>query len=148
MLKFLGMLMLLTATFTTGFYLGRHSFSELTKTVTETVTDLSRNVVDTTVGLERNLRGRQTIVDAKAQVIQAKSDVLDHNFGSAAKALNQAVGELERSKNIEKVVERTSQINSVIIKIRAAQQELTSGKAVSRTRLDEIQKQVDALAAQ
>ena len=148
MLKFLGLLIVLTTTFGTGFYLGRHSIGELTKTVTETITDLSRNVVDTTVGLERNLRGRQTLVDVKAQVIQAKSDMLDHNFGSATKALNQAVADLEKTKQIEKVAERTTQINSLILKVRAAQQELASGKNVVRARLDEIQNEIDRLAAQ
>jgi hypothetical protein len=62
--------------------------------------------------------------------------------------LNQAVSDLERTKQIEKVAERTTQINSLILKIRAAQQELASGKNVVRTRLDEIQKEVDRLAAQ
>lgn len=148
MLKFLGFLIVLTATFATGFYLGQHSLGELTKTVADTVTNLSRNVVDTTVGLERNLRGRQSLVDVKAQVIQAKSDLLDHNFGNAVKALNQAVSDLERTKQIEKVAERTTQINSLILKLRAAQQELASGKPVPRTRLDEVQKEVDKLAVQ
>ena len=148
MLKFLGLLLVLTATFATGFYLGRHSIGELTKTVAETITDLSRNVVDTTAGLERNLRGRQSLVDVKAQVIQAKADMLDHNFGSATKALNQAVTDLERTKQIEKVAERTTQINNLILKIRAAQQELTSGKNIVRTRLDEIQREIDRLAAE
>jgi hypothetical protein len=146
MLKFLGFLIVLIATFAAGFYLGRHSLHDLTKTVADTVTDLSRNVVDTTVGLERNLRGRQSLVDAKAQVIQAKSDLLDHNLGSAAKALNQAVSDLERTKQIEKVAERTTQINSLILKLRAVQQELASGKSIPRTRLDEVQKEVDKLA--
>jgi hypothetical protein len=148
MLKFLGLLLVLTATFATGFYLGRHSIGELTKTVTDTITDLSRNVVDTTVGLERTLRGRQSLVEVKAQVIQAKSDMLDHNFGSATKALNQAVTDLEQTKQIEQVAERTTQINNLILKIRAVQQELTSGKTIVRTRLDDIQKEVDKLAAQ
>jgi hypothetical protein len=148
MLKFLGFLIVLTASFAAGFYLGQHSLAELTKTVTDTVTNLSRNVVDTTVGLERNLRGRQSLIDVKAQVIQAKSDVLDHNFGSAVKALNQAVNDLERTKQIEKVAERTTQINGLILKLRAAQQELASGKPIARARLDEVQKEVDRLAVQ
>jgi len=148
MLKFLGLLVLLTATFATGFYLGRHSIRELTKTVSETVTDLSRNVVDTTANLERTLRGRQDLVDVKSQVIQAKSDVLDRNFGSASKILNEAVTNLERTKQIEKSAERTAKINGLIIKIRAAQQDITAGKPNSRGRLDDIQKDVDGLAHQ
>jgi hypothetical protein len=148
MLKFLGLLIVLTTTFATGFYLGRHSIGELTKTVADTVTDLSRNVVDTTVGLERSLRGRQSLVEVKAQVVQAKSDILDHNFGSATKALNQAVSDLERTKQIEKVAERTTQINNLILKIRATQQEIASGRTIARARLDDIQKEVDKLAVQ
>jgi hypothetical protein len=42
----------------------------------------------------------------------------------------------------------TSHIKALIFKIREAQQELHSGRQVTRTRLDEIQKEVDALAAQ
>jgi formaldehyde-activating enzyme involved in methanogenesis len=148
MLKFLGLLIVLTTTFATGFYLGRHSIGELTKTVADTVTDLSRNVVDTTVGLERSLRGRQSLVEVKAQVVQAKSDILDHNFGSATKALNQAVSDLERTKQIEKVAERTTQINNLILKIRATRQEIASGRTIARARLDDIQKEVDKLAVQ
>lgn len=148
MLKFLGLLVLLTATFATGFYLGRHSIGELTKTVTETVTDLSRNVVDTTASLERTLRGRQDLIDVKANVIQAKSDVLDRNFGNASKALNEAVTNLERTKQVERSAERTARINSLILKIRNTQQDLAGGKAGARSRLDDVQKEVDGLAGQ
>jgi hypothetical protein len=42
MLKFLGLLIVLTATFATGFYLGRHSIGELTKTLADTVTERRR----------------------------------------------------------------------------------------------------------
>jgi len=142
MLRFLGMLVLLTTSFTLGFYIGRHSIGELTKTVT----DLSRNVVDTTLSFERNLRGRQELVDAKAQVIQAKSDVLDRNFGNAAKALGEAADDLERLTQTEPATDRRARLTSLIAKTRASQQELASGKTVPRARFDEIQKELDALA--
>lgn len=141
MLKFLGMLVLLTATFSLGFYLGRHSLGELTKTVTA----LSHSVVETTVGLERNLRGRQGLVDAKAQVIQAKSEVLDRNFGSAAKALGEAVADLERLAQTENEAERYAKLTSLVAKARTTQRDLAAGKSISRGRLDEIQKELDAL---
>ena len=49
--------------------------------------DMSRNVVDTTMGIERDLRRRQALLDTKSRVVQAKSELFDKNFGEAAKQL-------------------------------------------------------------
>ena len=115
MLKFLGLLVLLTATFATGFYLGRHSIGELTKTVSRNrdgpLTECGGHNRESRAHVERRV---QDLVDVKSQVIQAKSDVLNRNFGSASKILNEAVTNLERTKQIEKSAERTAKINGLI----------------------------------
>lgn len=153
MLKFLGILVLLVLVFGLGYYTGQRPVGELRKTVDDlsqfrkTVTDLSRNVVDTTVGLERNLRWRQGLINAKEQIIQAKSDLLDRNYGSAAKALGEVINNLERAREAGHDSNH-ARINALIVKIREARQDLASGKVVTRTRLDEIQKEVDSLSAQ
>jgi hypothetical protein len=144
MLKFLGLLMLFTLAFALGYYTGQRPLSDLRKTVT----DLSRDVLDTTAGMERNLRARQGLVDAKAQVIQAKSDLFDRNYGSAARALGEVIVNLERARDAGTKSGHTPDINTLIIKIRDTRQDLSAGKMVARTRLDDIQKEVDALAAQ
>src|SRR5687767_2163581 len=95
MLKFLGLFVLLAVAFGLGYYTGQQPVSDLRKTVT----DLSRNVLDTTAGIERNIRARQGLVDAKSQVIQAKSDLFDRNYGSAARTLANVIGNLERARD-------------------------------------------------
>jgi len=144
MLKLVGLVVLLTTAFGLGYYIGQRPIGELKKTVR----DLSRNVLDTTLGLERNLRQRQGLVDAKSRLIQAKSDMLDRNFGNAAKELSEAVDQLEKASNAERDSGRTSTISPLVTKVREAQLELSVGKAVTRTKLDEIQKALDAMIAQ
>jgi hypothetical protein len=141
MLKLFGLLMLLAMAFGLGYYTGQRPLSDLRKTVT----DLSRTFLDTTVGMERNLRAHQGLVDAKTQVIQAKSDLFDRNYGSAARALGEVIENLERAKEAGTKNGYTD-INVLIGKIRETRQELAAGKMVARTRLDDIQKEVDALA--
>ncbi|MGH7233393.1 MAG: hypothetical protein ACREJU_18835 [Nitrospiraceae bacterium] len=144
MLKFLGLLVLLALAFTAGYFTGQRPLGDLRKTVA----DLSRNVLDTTAGMERTLRARQGLVDAKSQMVQAKSDLFDRNYGSAARALGEVVINLERARDAGTKNGHISDMNVLITKIRDTRQELAAGKMVARTRLDDIQKEVDALAAQ
>lgn len=141
MLKFLGWLVMLAAIFASGYYAGQRPIGELTKTVT----DLSRNIMDTTLGLERTLRLRQGLMDTKAQVIEAKSELLDRNFGNAAKALADAVEHLEKASSAERDGGWPQKVRPLIAKVKEAQLELSMGKAIPRSKLDEIQKELDAL---
>lgn len=143
MLKFLGWLVLMTGVFSLGFYVGRHPIGELKRTVEE----LTRSVRETTLGVERTMRLRQGLVDAKAQVIQAKSNLIDRNFGNAATDLNQAVEHLEKASGAEQDVGSEQKVRPLMAKVKEVQLELSLGKAVKRTRLDEIQKELDALLA-
>ncbi|WP_447979869.1 hypothetical protein [Candidatus Nitrospira bockiana] len=141
MLRFLGLLVLLTAAFGAGVYVGRYSAGDWTKTMGK----VSRDVLETTISVERSFRGHQGLVDAKAQVIQAKAEVLDRNFGTAARALSDAADDLERAKIADGATDRAAKIAALIAKIRAAQHELTSGKNVGLRRIEEIQKEMEGL---
>ncbi len=143
MVKLLGWLVLLAAVFASGYYVGQRPIGELKKNVT----DLSRNIMDTTLGLERTMRLRQGLVDGKAQVIEAKSELLDRNFGNAAKNLAEAVEELEKASGAERDAGRSQKVRPLIAKVKEAQLELSMGKAIPKARLDEIQKELDALLA-
>jgi hypothetical protein len=140
MLKFLGLVVLLGGAFVLGYYIGQRSTADLEKIAM----DLSRYVLKTTTGFERGLKARQGLADIKAQIIQAKSELFDRNYGNAAKTLGELVGNLELIR--ETGTRGQTDITALIAKVRSAQQELHSGKMVARTRLDEIQKEVDALA--
>jgi hypothetical protein len=143
MLKLLGWLVLVTGVFSLGFYVGRHPIGELKRTVEE----LTRSIRDTTLGVERTMRLRQGLVDAKAQVIQAKSNLIDRNFGNAAADLNQAVEQLEKASEAERDAGDEHRVRPLIAKVKEVQLELSLGKAVKRARLDDIQKELDVLLA-
>ncbi|MEW6542096.1 MAG: hypothetical protein AB1411_00625 [Nitrospirota bacterium] len=146
MLKLLGWMVLLAATFGAGYYVGQHPIGELRKTVGE----LSRSLRDTTLGIERTIRLRQGLVDGKAGVVEAKSELLDKNFGNAANALAQAVENLEKASSVERERDAggAQKVRPLLAKVREAQLELSMGKPLPRAKLDEIQKELDGLLAQ
>ena len=140
MLKFFGLMVLLTAAFGTGYYVAQRPFANLKSTVT----DLSRNVLDTTLGVEQDLRMRQGLLDAKSRLIQAKSEILDRNYGNATKALSQAAEDLQRAA-VTGPEDQKDTIRGLSRRVQEVQSDVSSGKGKTRNRLDEIQKDLDAL---
>ncbi len=151
MLRFLGTLILLAIVFGLGYYAGQRPVSELKQTVMDLsrkVTNISRSAVETTLGLERTLRWRQGLIDAKGKVVEARADVLDHNLGNAAKELGDAEESLEKVRRDGTDGERALHLKSVIEKLHLVKSELAAGKAVPRSTFDELQKELDSLANQ
>ncbi len=141
MLRFLGLLVLLTVSFVLGYTWGKRPTTDLE----QTVKDLSRNVMDTTLGIERDLRRRQGLVDAKARVVQAKAELFNKNTGDAVKQLAEAVDSLESASRGGKQVDPNVQIKELTGKVREIRLELSLGKKVSTGKLDEVQKELDVL---
>ncbi len=71
MLRFMGLLVLLALSLGLGYLWEKQP----TNNLEQTVLDFSRSVVDTTLGLERDLHRRQSLVDAKSSVVQAKAEL-------------------------------------------------------------------------
>lgn len=148
MLRFLGMVTLLSAVFALGYYTGQRPIGELKQTISNlsrNVANLSRSAVDSTLSLERNLRWHQGLVDAKAKVIQAKSELLDRNFGNASKELGEAEEYLEKAGRAGEDENRGPGLRPLIERIHMAKAELASGKAIARGTLDDVQKEIDTL---
>lgn len=141
MLKFLGILILTASAFVLGYYLGQRPAGA----PQQMVKDLSRDVMDTALGIERDLRRRQGLVDAKARVIQAKSDMFDKNFGEAAKELAEAVDSLENATKGSHQQDPTAAVIELTGKVRELRLEVSMGKKVPLSQLDEIQKEIDKL---
>jgi len=140
MLKFVGFVVLIGGAFGLGYYLGQRPVGELRGALTE----LSRNALDTTLGIERNLRVRQCLMDAKSRLIQAKSDLLDRNFGNATKALSDTMENLQKATDAATEPQKES-LKPLIARLREIQGNLASGKPPARVRLDEIQTELDVL---
>jgi hypothetical protein len=146
MLKFLGILILIVASFGAGYYVGQRPIGSLQQTVSDlqqSITKLSRNVLDTTQGIERDLRRRQGLVDAKSRVVQAKANLFDRNFGDAAKELGEAVTFLENATKGAKADPAIDTIRELASSIREVRLEISMGKTMPMKRLDEIQLKLD-----
>lgn len=148
MLKFIGVVLLMVASFGAGYYFGQRPVGTLQQTVADlqqSIKDLSRNVLDTTMGIERDLRRRQGLVDAKSRLVQAKANLFDRNFGDAAKELAEAVDALEAATKGGKSDDASNAVRDLTSSIREVRLEIAMGKSVPLKKLDEIQHRLDQL---
>ncbi|MGH7254970.1 MAG: hypothetical protein ACREI3_04260 [Nitrospirales bacterium] len=151
MFRFLATLVMITTVFGVGYYIGQRPIGELHQTITtlkHTVASLTRNFLDSTLGLEENFRVRQALVDAKGNLVEAKADLLDRNFGNAAKEVASAVHHLERAAKASQDSGRGEQhasLEGLIAQAKAAQLDLTHGRDDTRRRLDQILSRVDRM---
>jgi hypothetical protein len=141
MLRLIGLLVLLALSFGFGYLWGKQPANNLE----QTVKDFSRNMVDTTLGIERDFHRRQNLVDAKGRIVQAKAELFNKNTSDAAKELAEAVNSLEIITRGSKQIDPQAQVRELTGKIRELRLELSLGKKVSSTKLDEIQKDLDTL---
>ncbi len=148
MVKFLAVLLLLAGAFGAGYYLGQRPVGTLQRTVAElqqSLKDVSRNVLDTTLGIERDLRKRQGLVDAKSRLVQAKAHLVDRNFGDAAKELAEAVAAVEAAAKGVKSDTATNPRRDMAGSLREVKLEIVTGKQVSMRKLDELQQSLNQL---
>jgi hypothetical protein len=148
MAKFLVVVVLLGGAFGTGYYLGQRPVGTLQRTVAElqqSLKDVSRNVLDTTLGIERDLRRRQGLVEAKSRLVQAKAHFTDRNFGDAAKELGAAVETVEAITKGAKPDHSTNDLRDMAGSLREAKLDMVTGKPMSLKKLDELQQRMDQL---
>jgi hypothetical protein len=147
MRKFIGVLVLALGSFALGFYFGQRPVGTLQQTIgdlQQTLKEMSRNVVDTTMGIERDLRRRQALLDTKSRVVQAKAELVDKNFGEAAKQLAEGVDALESAIKGAKSGEQTQALRGFVGALQEMRLELTMGKPVPIRKLTELQQNLDS----
>jgi hypothetical protein len=146
MRKFLAVFLLALFSFALGFYFGQRPVGTLQETVIDlrqSIKDMSRNVIDTTMGIEQDLRRRQALLDAKGKVVQSRSDLLDKNFGEAAKQLAEGVASLEHAIKGARPDSSTQAVRAVIGTLQEMRLELSMGKPVPMKTLAELQLEID-----
>src|SRR6185437_11407347 len=148
MAKFLVVVSLLAGAFGAGYYLGQRPVGTLQRTVAElqqSLKDMSRNVLDTTLGIERDLRRRQGLVEAKSRLVQAKAHFTDRNFGDAAKELGEAGEAVETITKGAKPDPSANALRDMAGSLREAKLDIVTGKPMSLKKLDELQQRMDQL---
>jgi hypothetical protein len=147
MWKAIGALVLAIASFALGYYFGQRPVGTLQDTIGDlqhSLKDMSRNVVDTTMGIERDLRRRQALLDTKSRVVQAKAELVDKNYGEAAKQLAEGVDALESAMKGAKPSDQTQAMRGLVGQLQEMRLELTMGKPVPIRRLTELQQNIDS----
>jgi hypothetical protein len=146
MWKFIGVLALAIASFGLGYYFGQRPEGTLEQTVGDLLQSgkqMSRNVLDSTKGIERDLRRRQALLDSKARVLQAKADLFEKNYGEAAKQLAEGVAALENAKEGAKKADETQDLRQITDRLQEIRLELSMGKTIPMKRLDALQSEID-----
>jgi hypothetical protein len=146
MWKFIGLLVLMAASFAAGFYFGQRPTGTLEETVAglpKSIREVSRNVMDTTMGIEQDLRRRQALLETKSKIVQSRSDLLDKNYGEAAKQLADGVAGLETAIKGARADASTQAVRNVIGTLQELRLELSMGKPVPTKKLNEVQKEID-----
>jgi hypothetical protein len=146
MWKFLAAFALAVLSFALGFYFGQRPVGTLQDTVADlrqSIKEMSRNVIDTTMGIEQDLRRRQALLDTKSKVVQSRSDLLDKNYGEAAKQLAEGVAGLETAIKGAKPDAATQAVREVIGTLQEMRLELSMGKPVPMKKLSELQQEID-----
>ena len=146
MAKFLTILLLLIGAFGAGYYVGQRPVGTLQQSVSDlqqSLKEVSRNVMDTTLGIERDLRRRQGLVEAKSRFVQAKVHVIDQKQSEAAKELAGVIAAIETVTKGVKVDDTTAALRNLIDSLRDVQLELTTGKQISFKKMEELQQRMD-----
>ena len=144
--KFIGALVVALISFALGYYFGQRPVGTLQQTIgdlQQTLKEMSRNVVDTTMGIERDLRRRQALLDTKSRVVQAKAELVDKNFGEAAKQLAEGVNALESAMKSAKPSEQTQILRGFVGALQEMRLELSMGKPVPIRKLTDLQQHLD-----
>lgn len=145
MLRLLGLLVVLSVSFGLGYYAGHNGVRDLQ----QAAADLSRDAFDRALGMGVNhdLRWRQELVDAKASLVQARSEMMERNYGSAGRELAKALDAVQAAGRVEADTDRADGARRLASKIRDAKIKMTAGKPVPRSRLTDIEQDLDRLLA-
>ena len=142
MLKFLGFLMVVGLAFGLGLYVGQKG----PENVLHKAKQLGADVIAKTSTVERSLAVRTGIVNAKERLVQAKSELLDKNYGKAVSGLEEASQALAKARDAAGDDLRGS-LEKTLEKMAAAKTDAQALKAGLQAKVDELVKELDQLLA-
>ena len=140
MLKLLGFLFVVGVAFAVGYQMGRDGPEMILKKAKE----ISTEVVTRATALERTTSVRTNLVNAKAGLVQAKSDLLDKNYGKAVSGLQETARTLTQAK-VSAENELRPKLDALAKKVSDLSTEAQALKPGVTGRLNEVIKEVDAL---
>ena len=140
MLKFLGFLLVVGLAFGLGLYVGQKG----PENVLHKAKQLGADVMARTSSVERSLAVRTGIVNAKERLVQAKSELLDKNYGKAVSGLEEAAQALTKARDAAGDDLRGS-LEQTMEKMTAVKADAQGLKTGLQTKVDELVKDLDQL---
>ena len=114
-----------------------------TNNLEQTVRYFSRNVMDGTLGNERDIRQLQNLIESKSRVVQARAEIYNRNAADAAKGLAEAINSLEMVMHGEQQAEPQASIKNLVGRIRELRLDVSLGRKVLTAKFEEIQQELD-----
>jgi hypothetical protein len=140
MLKLLGFLFVVGVVFAVGYQMGREGPDVILKKARE----LSSEVMTRATALERTTSLRTNLVNAKERLVQAKSDLLDKNYGKAVSGLQETAKTLTQAKE-SAGNELRPKLDALAKKVSDLATEAHALKPGVMTKINEAVKELDAL---
>ena len=140
MLRFLGFLVIVGITFAVGYQMGRDGPDAIVKKARE----LGAEVMTRATVLERTTSLRTSLVNAKEHLVQAKSDLLDKNYGKVVEGLQETEKALDQAKT-SAGEDLRPRLNALTKRVSDLETEAKALKPGVITKLNEVVKEVDTL---
>lgn len=143
MFKLIGFVVVVTGSFAMGLYVGQQEIPD----AKQAIMNLSRYALDSALGMgkEKPVAGRGELLEAKSRILQAKSELLDKNFGNATREVAKALLLLEKASHAQHESRQKQETERIVKKTHNMHEEMTRGTVLSRSKLDEIQQDLDDL---
>jgi hypothetical protein len=140
MLKFLGILFLIGVAFAIGYQMGRQG----PETLLKKARDAGAEMIAKAMTLERTQSLRASLVSAKERLVQAKSDMLDKNYGKAVNGLEETAHTLSQAK-VDAEQELRPKLDALTKKISDLATDAKALKPGVITKINEAVKEIDGL---
>ena len=140
MLKFFGVLFLVGVAFAIGYQTGR----EGPETLLKKARDAGSEMVAKAMTIERTQSLRANLVSAKEHLVQAKSDILDKNYGKAVTGLEETAHTLSQAK-VDADQELRPKLDALAKKISNLVTDAKVPKPGVITKINESVKELDGL---
>ncbi len=140
MMKFIRWCILFGIVFGAGYYTGQQPDA-----VKRTLRDLSGEVLESTIGLDKTVKLQQQMLEAKDGLIEGRAYLLEHDFREASGEFERALQHLDEAVALDPNGALAEKIQSVKEKILAAQTSLAQGRELPPYLLEELRQELQTV---
>jgi len=131
---------LLGVVFGAGFYTGQQP-----DVVKQTLRDLSGEVLENTIGLDKTVKLQRQMLGAKEGLVEGRAYLLDHDFAGASGEFERTLQHLDEAVALDPQGPLAKKIETVKQKVREAQSSLAQGRNIPPHLLEDLRQELQAV---